>query len=345
MENNFEQKVPWEEIMGILEGNPSEEDQVIFQQWMREGTENQQYFDQIKKIWETDSERFAYYLSANPQKSWESLHQKIFLENTTRSSATDSSIPSPPSRGRIRMLYTWVALASIVLLLLGFSFWIFQHRSMQIFQTSGNQKNTITLSDGTQILLLNSSLLEIPRDYGTRNRGVYFIHGSAEFMVHHQSSHPFTVHLGKTLVRDMGTIFTIHRGKEKIDLLVQSGKVVFIQKGTQESHQLTAGMSMSFHIAQAHFGKIRVVSLAQLSSNPSLKFESTPLKQVVLALNKYFGAALVVDDSSLANQKLTVNLNGVSSLDTMLQIIGATLDLKFVTKNGKTLVEAQKNGY
>ena len=343
MEDNFEHTVPWEVILIVLEGKPDEEDRLILQDWLDQSIENHQYFDQVKRIWETDPELFSFYQSVNPQKSWDSLHQKI-KEKESGLFSNSPITQAPFISNRTGKMVRWSALAALFLLLLGFSFWIYHKKAIEVFQTSVNQQLSIFLSDGTRIQLLPSSLLKVPYEFGKAHRRVSLIYGGAEFRVMHQALHPFTVLLGNTLVRDIGTTFIIMRGKDKIDLQVQSGKVVFIQKGTQVSRQLTTGMSISYHIADAHFGQIKVESVARNSSPSPLRFVSTPLKKVILVLNKNFRASLFIEDTSLGNQKLTANLEGDTSLDDLLKIIGTTMGIRFVPKNGGTLLEHQKEG-
>jgi transmembrane sensor len=75
-----------------------------------------------------------------------------------------------------------------------------------------------------------------------------------------------------------------------------------------------------------------------MSSANVLRFDNTPLSQVLPALEKLFGKQILLNDTLAAQKRLTLNLGG-ESLESALQVICASLDLEYVLKDGKYVLE------
>ena len=69
-------------------------------------------------------------------------------------------------------------------------------------------RDSVRLLDGTIVVLAPASRLTLAADYGEGERNVS-LDGAALFAVVHDSAHPFAVHAGNAVVRDVGTAFTV----------------------------------------------------------------------------------------------------------------------------------------
>ncbi len=69
--------------------------------------------------------------------------------------------------------------------------------------------DSVTLSDGTRVLLGPGSRIALSAGYGASSREVTLV-GEARFDVHHDAARPFAVHAGSATFRDVGTVFTVH---------------------------------------------------------------------------------------------------------------------------------------
>ena len=125
-------------------------------------------------------------------------------------------------------------------------FWYRTKHSGNIYQTGENEQQTVSLPDGSSILLYPDTRIEIPKDYNQSGRVVAFKSGEAFFEVKHDDRIPFIVDMGTTNVKDIGTSFLILKRKDSIKVSVTSGEVAFTNNLNNETRQLSAGMNLRF---------------------------------------------------------------------------------------------------
>lgn len=108
--------------------------------------------------------------------------------------------------------YYWIAASIIAFFLLTvLSVYLYRpeaHISSKWVTTKRASKKTITLSDGTKVVLNAASNLLYPEAFNGKNREVTLI-GEAFFDVRKDPGHPFIIHTGKMDVRVLGTAFNV----------------------------------------------------------------------------------------------------------------------------------------
>ena len=77
----------------------------------------------------------------------------------------------------------------------------------QIFATPVGGRETITLSDGSQIELNTNSELRLPKG----SRQATLVRGEAYFQIKHDLQHPFTLDAGDHRIIDLGTRFVVRQ--------------------------------------------------------------------------------------------------------------------------------------
>lgn len=92
-----------------------------------------------------------------------------------------------------------------------------------IYQTRIGEQNSITLVDGSVILLNTNSRLQV--NYEHNQRDVVLIAGEAHFEVAKDPNRPFVVKAGQGLVRAVGTAFTVRMNPQALKVTVTEGKV------------------------------------------------------------------------------------------------------------------------
>jgi transmembrane sensor len=121
--------------------------------------------------------------------------------------------------------------------------------------------------------------------------------------------------------------------------MVSGGKVAFIKKETGETREISAGSSLCFYIAEHRFGELKATDPAN-SGAGSLRFDNSPLSDVIAVLQKVYDKRILLNDTAIAQKRLTVHLDG-ESFDDDLKIICASLHLEYAEKNGVFIL---KNG-
>lgn len=91
------------------------------------------------------------------------------------------------------------------------------------YVTAPGEMRTIALDDGSRIILGGDSRLSLKGD----ERLAELEQGVALFDLRHDTGHPFEVHAGENVLRDIGTVFEVRRDAEVTSLAVSEGAVLF----------------------------------------------------------------------------------------------------------------------
>ena len=306
---------PWDLIVSALQGTLTPDEDLPFRQWLAFSRDNQEKYDQLQKIWKDGLADYVFYREADEVKAWEALQRKTGLFQR---------------RIDIRR---WVAVAAVFLLAVGAGWWYLSGKNAPIgYETALNEHKKVSLPDGSTIVIDPQTHIEVARDYNKAGRTVILTSGAAYFEVSHQEQLPFMVDMDAVSVKDIGTNFTVEKTKDSIKVMVSGGKVAFIKKETGESRELSAGSSLIYYIPEHRFGEIKVTAPAD-SSIGSLRFDNSPLSDVIAVLQKVSGKRIILEDTVIAQKRLTLHLDG-ESFDNDLKIICASLNLEYRAING-----------
>lgn len=232
----------------------------------------------------------------------------------------------------------WMAAASVLLLLIGFSTYYITDRNspewVAVTTTPGQLKD-VYLPDSTLISMAgNSSIRYDARSYG-KERRVVEMKGKAFFQVTRNEARPFSVYTERTEVTVLGTSFQINEQPEGTDVNVMTGKVSFGTTGNETDKViLTAGMSASYSMESKGITVVEEEDLNTLSwKTRQLRFNDTPLEKVIGDLNEYYQVK-VINKSENPNLKLTATFNDLP-LEDVLLVINQTLDTRLAPESQK----------
>ena len=232
----------------------------------------------------------------------------------------------------MRSAYVWTVAASIALLvsLIGFYQWQQKQPDWVTFTAEAQQVKRLTLPDQTEISLAGGSRLTYDaRHYGQEMRLVR-LEGKAFFEVWHDEARPFRVETAESRVTVLGTRFQVVDGEEQRTVDVVSGKVGFALREKSDSVALTAGLQAYYTSGDP---RIKVTEQSNLNElawlTHRLRFEETPLPQVVADLEQAYQTTLIY--SGDADKRLTATLEELT-LEEALQVVNETLDVR-ITQN------------
>lgn len=137
--------------------------------------------------------------------------------------------------------YKWYKVAAVFILVAVSSIFVYFLKDyspemvLRSYETSGRQKSTITLSDGSTIQLNSKSKLVYPEKFEGNVREVT-LEGEAFFDVAHNDNMPFLVKSGAVITRVLGTSFNVRAYPEdnEIKVAVATGKVSVIKNSRDE---------------------------------------------------------------------------------------------------------------
>lgn len=191
------------------------------------------------------------------------------------------------------------ASVAVCAVLLVFSLGMFDRAPPPLLYATGpDQRDTIRLEDGSQLVLNSDSAVTVRM--GKDRRMLTLERGEVMFGVAHDPRRPFHVQAGNGTVTALGTRFQVRNEPTQITVTLLEGSVALERPDNGERRQLTPG-------DQATYGDVatpvalRMVDTEVVSSwtRGRLLFRSTPLAEVVAEVNRYASTPLQLEDPSL----------------------------------------------
>jgi transmembrane sensor len=217
------------------------------------------------------------------------------------------------------------------------------------YTTAAGERRTVRLPDGSTVALGVSSTLRTRSGYGDGAREVELT-GEALFTVDHDEARPFRVHVGGTVVEDLGTEFAIRSyaagpgASAELRVAVSAGSVA-VRRGTSAD---TAVVLQPRDVATLDTaGALAVrrgvdVSPFTAFATGRLIFVDTPFRDVIAELERWYGVEIRVTDAAMLDRLYTATFER-ETLDAVLRTIALSLDVRF-ERNGNEVEFMPKVG-
>ena len=207
--------------------------------------------------------------------------------------------------------------------------------SPRTYATTVGQRDSIMLPDSSRVILGPMSRLVVA--YGKSTRSVE-LQGDGYFDVRHDASKPFTVRVGRAVVEDIGTTFTVESDAgdtTNVSVITGSVRLRSSDSAANSGAVLAAGDrgSMSVDGAVRSYPHTVTEDAAAWTSG-RLVFNRVSLVRVIGEVRRWYGVTLRVTDSSLVDRTLTFDATG-ESVDQVLKIIGLDLGAR-IERRGDT---------
>jgi transmembrane sensor len=192
------------------------------------------------------------------------------------------------------------------------------------YTTRAGQLASISLDDGTSVVLAPRSTLTLSAEFGAATRRVSLT-GEAYFSVRNPSaSVPFIVQTGTITTRVLGTDFEVARyaNDRATRVAVVQGRVV---TGAARTVTLSAGHVAHVTDSTATLSPATDPHTYTSWTTGQLHFDEAPVPDVLTRLGAWYGIQFTLADSSLARQHVTAVFNGTSRAG-MLAALGSLLD-------------------
>ncbi len=221
-----------------LDKQLSPEETSAFQRWLAADPEHQAVLYEMAKLWD----------------KMDSLHR------------LSSLFPEPAAHQANVSRYAVASAAAVVLLVVGLLFSGYfpgftaapsnSHDAEIAYQTDTGEHSTVTLQDGTQIVLNTNTLVRV--SYSDRARLLMLDRGEVFVKVAKDKTRPLSVIAGEQVVQAVGTAFNVEINRnQQIELVVVEGKVKVgvrpAQKSTKPQRNLASlpGTSKTLVAGQA----------------------------------------------------------------------------------------------
>ena len=213
----------------------------------------------------------------------------------------------------------------------------------QVYTTAVGQRDSITLADGSHVILGPDSRLTVASDYGNTARSVE-LRGDGYFDVKHDAGKPFSVRVSRAVVEDIGTVFAVESDAgDTTTVAVVSGSVRL--RASDSSPSSGAVLSAGDRGSMAADGRVQTfphsVTDDTAWTSGRLVFRDASLVRVAGEIRRWYGVTLHIADSSLVNRHINATFKG-EPVDQVLKIIGLNLGARIERQGDSATVTSNR---
>jgi ferric-dicitrate binding protein FerR (iron transport regulator) len=238
-----------------------------------------------------------------------------------------------------RYIAAAVAAFAAAVVILGIMLWSDHADSVsdpEIFEivAERGQKSSVTLPDGSRVMINSASTISYTSDYNVKERNV-FLSGEAYFDVASNADIPFVVHADKVSVTALGTEFNVKAYAEDpyvVTTLVEGS--VRTEAGTQYE-LLTRAQEASYNkeadVLLAY--DVKDISRAVPWIRNELLFENESLADIAVTLERMYNVTIVFEDEAAKGYSYTGLIRN-NSLQNVLELISSTSPVGYKMNSG-----------
>ena len=211
-------------------------------------------------------------------------------------------------------------------------------KQMEVSTPAGTT-TSITLGDGTQVLLSANSRLTYDKDFTDKKREVTLV-GEARFNVAKDANRPFIVRTEQIQTQVLGTVFdvkaypqtptdvTLYEGKVEVSLNGNSPRLM--QPGEQAS--LNKKGELKLTKASGTEGKWAEGEFA---------FDNKELKEAMIEIGSWYNISVVFQHYHLLKERIYFRMNREHSIEEVLEVLN-DLGIAQFSMKGNRIVVAKK---
>ena len=312
------------------QGKSDDNDHQELDTWLKESKDNAAFAKETKHAWDQSAD-YKQDFTPNVEAGLSKLKARI---------SADQSVPQKQVQ-QLHPRRRWLQIAAAITLLITAGFlvqnFLTDSTNWQTDKTAIGETKSITLSDGTTIVLNEGSTLKYPETLQGKERRVE-LNGEAFFDVTRNEAMPFVIETKHTTINVLGTSFNVNAFLDKAitEVQVKTGKVSFSPKGSEKALTLTANQKGTFnHQTRALKPETDNTLNALAWYSKKLSFKKTPLSKVLMDLENYFKVDINLKDSRMGQCEYTSLFNN-PDLEAMLQTLAVAFDLHLKQLNDTT---------
>ena len=206
----------------------------------------------------------------------------------------------------------WLAAVSAALAV-GVVTWLIGRPAWKHYETAVGGHDEVTLADGTRLQLNTNTELRVR--ISRSRREVSLLQGEALFFVTHDPEHPFVVAAGHTLVRALGTEFSVRiRGAGHVDVLVADGRVAVSEEAATQFSPAVGTPAAEVSAGESADAGQPGISVQTLPSSElvrrlawtsgHLSFQGETLEEATQEFNRYNRLQIIIGDRSIAGYQV-----------------------------------------
>jgi transmembrane sensor len=218
------------------------------------------------------------------------------------------------------------------------------------YATSAGQHHTLTLPDGSVVVLNGNSTLTTAAQWTAQTPREVWLTGEGYFKVTHRASQPmadivsapanvkFVVHAGELNVAVLGTQFDVSSQSGNTKVVLTSGKVAVERRAwlTRENLLMQPGELVETSASQPKLVKRQVpAALYSAWTKGYFEFNQTTVRDIAQLLRDNYDLQVTVTDPAILRQVVSGDV-AVTKAEFLLPALAESLDLK-VTRTGNAV--------
>ena len=206
--------------------------------------------------------------------------------------------------------------------------------------TPAGTTTSITLDDGTQVLLSANSRLEYSKSFSADKREVKLV-GEARFNVAKDAERPFIVHTRQLQTQVLGTVFDVKAYPQTpADVTLYEGKVEVSLNG--DAPQLMQPGEQAFLDKE---GKLQLAKASEETgkwAEGEFVFDNRDLKSVMQEIGSWYNISVVFHSRPLLEERIYFRMERVKEVKGVLQVLNDMGIAKFELADRKIVVTDKK---
>jgi len=313
-----------------LKGEISLEEQNALDQWMSADPSNEKLVEDIENDW-GKSKNYEPKIEVDLDAEFGALKERINAKEVVAPKQEAKIRQLEPKRPNRRRWLSWAAAAAIALAI-GASWFLNQPQEMEWLSesTTGDEKKSVVLADGSTVVLNENSTLKYPVEFLKDNRSV-ILTGEAFFDIQKNPEKEFIINTEKSDVTVLGTSFNVRalEGETFTEVAVKTGRVQFRSKTNNQRTILEANQTATIENISGQLNETNTLNTNSINwQNNSLQFKNQTVEQVIEDLKRRFKFDVSLNNKALAECGFNGNYPNAQFkeiLDDMVNTFGGTL--------------------
>ncbi|MBE6276196.1 MAG: DUF4974 domain-containing protein [Bacteroides sp.] len=191
--------------------------------------------------------------------------------------------------------------------------------TQRIVRTPAGTTTTITLSDGTEVLLSANSRLEYTPNFNKEKREVTLV-GEARFNVAKDAQRPFIVHTEQIQTQVLGTVFDVKAYPQTLpDVTLYEGRVEVSLNGASPRLMQPGEQASLDKKGQLKLDK--APETQGVWTEGEFAFDNRELMAVMQEIGSWYNISVVFHSRSLLEERIYFRMKRVSSVNEVLEVL------------------------
>ena len=319
----------------FAKGRYSQSTEACVARWLTNGNDSQAKDEALDDLWEES-------LCEETDDTVPQAAYRQWSGNTT-GERHDAGEPKAPRR-TTRYLRIWQSAAACLVVAVGVmgAFLLTRRPAratmVQAYCAAGDIR-TITLPDGTEVLLNGSTTIVYPERFDARDREVVLI-GEANFKVAKDTDHPFIVKSDGVSVTALGTEFNVKAYPEhsKVESTLLEGKVKVNYGKDNDGELVLAPSEQLIYDRTTGNATLRRPHLDNVTAwqRGELVFDNVTLAEILCELESRFPGEFIYNASSLPSDRYSFRFSKEMPLEDVMGIVSDVVGDLNVNIDGTT---------